>query len=228
MRPCRVKHFIHDPREGKLRDAEKQRVAVHEAGHALVSWVTPQAALARRVSILPRGMVLGATHQLPAEDRHLHTRGELMARLQVLLGGYAAEQAILGDVSTGAEHDLREATWIALRMVAHYGMSKDIGPVYFEHHEEHAFLGQRIASDGGASDATVYRIESEVCSLLREVLAHARKTVEAHRDVFERLVEALLARETLEHSDLVGLLGDSTIVPAGVPVESAEWRTHAS
>jgi cell division protease FtsH len=222
------KIVLGDLREGKLRDAEKQRVAVHEAGHALVSWVTPGAAPARRVSILPRGMALGATHQLPAEDRHLHTRAELMARLQVLLGGYAAEQAILGDVSTGAEHDLREATRIASRMVAHYGMSEEIGPVYFEHHEEHPFLGQRIATDGGASDATVHRIESEVRSLLREVLAGARKTIEAHRDAFQRLIDALLARETLEHPDLVELLGDPTNARAVVPVESAEWRTHAS
>jgi cell division protease FtsH len=222
------KIVLGDPREGKLRDAEKQRVAVHEAGHALVSWVTPEAAPARRISILPRGMALGATHQLPAEDRHLHTRAELMARLEVLLGGYAAEQVILGDVSTGAEHDLREATRIASRMVAHYGMSEDIGPVYFEHQEEHAFLGQRVAMESSASDATVYRIEREVRSLLREVLARAKATIERHRDAFERLVDALLARETLEHPDLVKLLGDPASARAAVPVEPVEWRTHAS
>jgi cell division protease FtsH len=222
------KIVLGDPREGKLRDAEKQRVAVHEAGHALVSWLTPEAAPARRVSILPRGMALGATHQLPSEDRHLHTRAELMARLQVLIGGYAAEQLILGDISTGAEHDLREATRIASRMIAHYGMSDDIGPVYFEHREEHAFLGQRIATDSGVSDATVYRIESEVRLLLREMLARARATIEQHRDALKRLVDALLARETLEHRDLVELLGEPTTARVAVPVETVDWQMHAS
>ena len=222
------KIVLGDPREGKLNDIEKRRVAVHEAGHTLISWVTPEAEPARRVSILPRGRALGATHQLPTEDRHLHTRAELMARLQVLLGGYAAEQTILGDMSTGAEQDLREATRIAKRMVARYGMSEDIGPVYFEHEEEHAFLGQRIASDSGTSDATVYRIESEARLLLREMLARARATIELHRDSLDRLVDALLARETLEHVDLVDLLGEPTTARVAVPVESADWQMHAS
>jgi cell division protease FtsH len=222
------KIVLGDPREGKLSETEKRRVAVHEAGHTLISWVTPEAEPARRVSILPRGRALGATHQLPSEDRHLHTRAELMARLQVLLGGYAAEQAILGDISTGAEQDLREATRIAKRMVARYGMSEDIGPVYFEHEEEHAFLGQRIASDSGTSDATVYRIESEARLLLREMLARARATIEVHRDSLERLVDALLGRETLEHGDLVELLGEPTTARVAIPVESVDWQVHAS
>lgn len=167
-------------------------------------------------------MALGATHQVPSEDRHLHTRAELMARVQVLLGGYAAEQLILGDISTGAEHDLREATRIASRMVAHYGMSDDTGPVYFEHNEEHAFLGQRIASDSSASDATVCRIDSEVRLLLREVVARARATIEHDRDALERLVEALLARETLEQVDLVALLGEPTMGRVAMPVDAVD------
>ena len=195
------------PREGKLGAIEKQRVAVHESGHAVVAWMNPEASPIRRVSILPRGMALGATHQVPVEDRHLHTRGELVARLDVLLGGYAAERALLGDVSTGAENDLREATRIASKMVAHYGMSEALGPIYLEHQEEHAFLGQRIATDGGISDGTTHAIETEARRLLGEALVHATATLEAHRPALQRLIDALLARETLERADLVGVLG---------------------
>ena len=212
------KIVLGDLREGKLRDVEKRRVAVHEAGHALVAWVTPGAAPIRRVSILPRGMALGATHQVPTEDRHLHTRGELIARLHVLLGGYAAEQTALGDISTGAEHDLREATRIASRMVSHYGMSDELGPIYIEHQEEHAFLGQRIANDRAASDRTVHAIETEVRRLLGDALAQSTTTLQRHRAKLERLIAALLDRETLEHDDLVVLLGDPAEAPSALPV----------
>jgi cell division protease FtsH len=212
------KIVLGDLREGKLRDVEKRRVAVHEAGHALVAWVTPGAAPIRRVSILPRGMALGATHQIPAEDRHLHTRGELYARLYVLLGGYAAEQGVLGDVSTGAEHDLKEATRIASRMVAHYGMSDELGPIYIEHQEEHVFLGQRIGSDRAASDRTVHAIEIEVRRLLGDALAQANATIDRHRRKLDGLVTTLLEHETLEHDDLIALLGDPAEAPAALPL----------
>src|SRR4029434_2743754 len=96
-----------------------------------------------RVSILPRGMALGATQQVAPEDRHLHTRAELNARLLVLLGGYAAEQSARGDISTSAEHALREAARLASNMVAHYGMSDELGPAYYAVDVEHAFLGAR-------------------------------------------------------------------------------------
>jgi len=212
------KIVLGDPREGKLREVEKQRVAVHEAGHALVAWVTPEAAPIRRVSILPRGLALGATHQTPTEDQHLHTRAELVARLLVLLGGYASERAVLGEVSTGAEHDLREAMRIATRMVAHYGMSDTLGPVYFEHDEEHAFLGQRIARDSAASEATVHTIETEARKLLAEALERAGATLATHRDRLDRLVTGLLERETLEREDLLELLGPPTEAPSVLPV----------
>jgi cell division protease FtsH len=219
------KIVLGDPRESKLREVEKQRVATHESGHALVAWMSPEASPIRRVSILPRGMALGATHQLPAEDRHLHTRGELLARLDVLLGGYAAERVVLGDISTGAEHDLREATRIASRMVAHYGMSDELGPVYFEHQEEHVFLGQRIAADRGTSEASVHAIETEVRRLLADAHARATATIERHRLMFDRLVAALLDCETLEREDLVDLLGEPELSD-GVPIAAPVPPTH--
>src|SRR5207302_482439 len=163
------------------------RVAVHESGHALLAWATPEAEALRRVSILPRGMALGATQQVPPEDRHLHTRAELDARLFVLLGGYAAERSVLGDISTGAENDLKEATRLASKMVAHYGMSDALGPVHYDVHEEHPFLGQRIATDSGTSDATVHAIEAEARKLLSRALAQATSAIAAHRPKLEAL-----------------------------------------
>jgi cell division protease FtsH len=213
------KIVLGDPREAKLRDAEKRRVAVHESGHALLAWATAEAEPLRRVSILPRGMALGATQQVPPEDRHLHTRAELDARLFVLLGGYAAERVVLGDISTGAEHDLREATRLASKMVAHYGMSDELGPVHYDVHEEHPFLGQRIATDSGASDATVHAIEHEARKLLARALTQASATIGAYRARLDLLVAELLDHETLEQQQLARVLGARPVAQEGaVPV----------
>jgi len=201
------KLVLGDPREGKLRPVEKTRVAVHESGHAVLAWLTPEAEPLSRVSILPRGMALGATQQVPSEDSHLRTRGELAARLTVLLGGYAAERLVLGEVSTGAEHDLGEVTRLASNMVAHYGMSDSLGPVRYEVHEEHAFLGQRIATDGGTSDATIHAIETEARTLIGHALDAATAALIAQRARVDRLTAALLERETLERDALEALLG---------------------
>jgi cell division protease FtsH len=208
------KLVLGDPREGKLRPAEKRRVAVHESGHAVIAWATPEAEPLSRVSILPRGMALGATQQVPSEDRHLHTRAELDARLLVLLGGYAAERVVIGEISTGAENDLGEATRLASKMVAHYGMSEALGPVRYDVHEDHAFLGQRIATETGTSDATVHAIETEARALLGRTLAKATAAVIAHRAELDRLAAALLEHETLERNRLDDLLG-----PRAVPAD---------
>jgi len=209
-----------DPREGKLRDVEKKRVAVHESGHAVVAWATPEAEPPNRVSILPRGMALGATQQVPPEDRHLHTRAELDARLLVLLGGYAAEQIVLGEISTGAENDLGEATRLASKMVAHFGMSEALGPVRYDVHEEHAFLGQRIATESGTSDRTVHAIETEARALLGRALAGATAAITAHRAALDRLAAALLEHETLERDQLDQLLGPRVTPRDVLPIQA--------
>jgi cell division protease FtsH len=214
------KLVLGDPREGKLRPIEKKRVAVHESGHAIVAWATPEAEPLNRVSILPRGMSLGATQQVAPEDRHLHTRAELEARLHVLLGGYAAEKAVLGEISTGAEHDLGEATRLASKMVAHYGMSEALGPVRYDVREEHAFLGQRIATESGTSDATVHAIENEARRLLGRALAAATAVITAQRARLDRLSAALLEHETLERDALDQLLGPRVHAPDVVPIQA--------
>ncbi len=195
-----------DVRETKLDPDEKQRVAVHESGHATLAHFTEHAEPLERVSIIPRGMALGVTQQTPGVDKHILTRPELESRLKVLMGGYAAEVVVLGACSSGAENDLKRASELAFKMVANFGMSERVGPVFHDHRTEHAFLGRSIASDGGTSDATVHVIEDESRKILVDALHDATETVRAHRPALDRLVAALLNTETLEKAELGRLL----------------------
>jgi cell division protease FtsH len=201
------KIVLGDPRETRLDAEEKRRVAVHESGHAVVAKFSERAEPPHRISIIPRGMSLGATQQRSSGlDRHLMDEGELAARLRVLMGGYAAERLVLASISTGAENDLKEATHLASRMVANYGMSDRLGPVFYEHDVEHPFLGQRIAVDGGTSAATAAAIEEEARVLLGRALGEASKTLDEHRPDLDRLAGALLEKESLERADIDELL----------------------
>jgi cell division protease FtsH len=215
------KIVLGDPRETKLDSKEKRRVAVHEAGHAVVAHFTSDVEPLRRVTIIPRGVALGVTQQSPAPDRHLMTRPELDARLRMLLGGYAAESLVLGFVSTGAENDLREATGLASKMVAHFGMSENLGTAYYDYQEEHPLLGQKITSPGGTSDATIHAIEDEVRRLLATARDEARELLTARRAALDTLVTALLEHETIEHDDLIRLLAEAAPAPKAGPAAAA-------
>jgi cell division protease FtsH len=212
------KIVLGDVRDAKLDPEEKRRVALHEAGHAVVAHFSPHAEPLSRVTIIPRGMALGVTQQQPQGERHMMTRPELEARLRVLLGGYAAEKAVLGDNSSGAENDLQRATDIAFRMVAHFGMSESIGPVFHEHKTEHPFLGQRMATDGGTSDRTVHAIEQETRRMLLIAAKEADDIIHKHQDALEALRDYLFDKETIERADLATLLGPS--VKAGAVGET--------
>jgi cell division protease FtsH len=221
------KIVLGDPRETKLDPEEKKRVAIHEAGHAVVAHFSPQSEPLHRVSIIPRGMALGVTQQTPAADRHIMTQLELEARLSVLMGGYAAESMVLGDVSSGAENDLKKATELAFKMVAHFGMSERVGPVYHEHRTEHPFLGQVLATEGGTSDATVHVIEEESRAILSGAVEGARAVLSLHRAELDRLVVALLEKETLEKGELRVLLGEPVTLPGALdpePLHSAAGK----
>ena len=212
------KIVLGDPRETLLDPNERRRVATHESGHAIVAHYTPQAEALRRVTILPRGMALGATQQTAVADRHIVTEPELHAKLKVLLGGYAAESFIYGNVSSGSENDLRQATDVAYHMVAHYGMSERVGPVYHEQRSEHPFLGQRLAIENSTvSDETAHIIEEEARRILARAVEAARSTIESRRESLERLVHELLEHETLEKEELELILLDRGEL-AGAPV----------
>jgi cell division protease FtsH len=201
------KIVLGDPREAKLDEREKKRVAIHESGHTIVAAFSADAEPPQRVSIIPRGMALGVTQQSPGNDRHVMAQAELEARLRVLMGGYAAERLALGSVSTGAENDLREATRLASRMVAQWGMSERLGPVFYEHDAEHPFLGQRIATDGGTSAATSAAIEEEARKILARAHDQATTLLSERRRNLDQLSAILVEREALEREDLTKILG---------------------
>ncbi len=221
------KIVLGDPREAKLDANEKRRVAIHEAGHALVAALSPDTEPVHRVSIIPRGMALGVTQQSPGADKHVMAEAELEARLRVLMGGRAAERLVLGSISTGAENDLKEATRLASRMVAHFGMSERLGPVYYDHDAEHPFLGMRVATEGGTSPATTNAIEEEARRLLRRALDGASELLQRHRPALDRLYGALLERESLERNELIAILGTSS-APAGASGQVAAMEVVGS
>ncbi len=210
------KIVLGDLRESKLDPEEKRRVAIHEAGHAVAAHFSPHAEPLRRVTIIPRGMALGVTQQTPGADRHMMTKPEFEARLRVLMGGFAAEKVLLGENSSGAENDLKRASEIAFRMVAHFGMSETIGPVFHEHKTEHPFLGQRMATDGGTSDATVHQIEQESRKIILQAAAEAEALINKHITALEALRDFLLDKESIEEAELRSLLGPSVKVHNGV------------
>ena len=211
------KVVLGDPRETKLDPKERRRVAVHESGHAVVAHFSPEVEPPHRISIIPRGMALGVTQQSPGGDRHLMAQAELVARIRVLMGGYAAERLVLGSISTGAENDLREATRLASRMVAHFGMSERLGPVYYDHEAEHPFLGQRMALESATSPATIAAIEQEARQILSAALDAATALLQARRGDLDRLCSKLLEREIIDREELRGLLG-ARPAGEGVPV----------
>jgi cell division protease FtsH len=207
-----------DPRETQLEAKEKRRIAIHEAGHSVVAHFTPEVEPPRRVSIIPRGMALGVTYQNPGGDRHVMSESEIHARIRVLMGGYAAERLLLRSLSTGAENDLKEATRLASRMVASFGMSERLGPVYYEHEAEHPFLGQRMAVSAGVSPNTSAAIEEEARKILGRALEQATKVIADHRAEMDRLQSALLAKESLTDDELAELLGPRAVAPDAQPV----------
>jgi len=207
------KIVLGDPRETKLDRFEKKRVAVHESGHTVVAHFAPNAEPPERVTIIPRGMALGVTQSAPGGEQHLLTRPQALDRLHVMLGGYAAERVLLGDVSSGAENDLKRATELAFKMVAHWGMSDAIGPVYHEHRTEHPFLGQMLATEGGTSDATVHQIEEETRRILHTAQQSAEAIVSERRTEIEALVSYLLEHESVDKTELSRLLGPGATRP---------------
>jgi cell division protease FtsH len=197
-------------RTGLMNPKEREVVAYHEAGHALVAHFTPGSDPLRKVSIVPRGRALGVTVQMPEEDRHNYSRTFLQGRLAMLLGGRAAEMVVYDEVTTGAENDLKEATSLARRMVGLWGMSPDLGPVYLGTGEEHVFLGREIVQDKAFSDATANRLDAAVREMVEGALERALLLNTKYRERLDELVAALLEHETLDAKQVVEVLGPSS------------------
>jgi cell division protease FtsH len=191
----------------QLIDAKERRVvAYHEAGHAIVAWVTPAADPVRKVTIVPHGQALGVTEQVPGEERHHFNQTYLKARLAVMLGGRTAEEIAIGEITTGAESDLVEATRLARRMVTRWGMAK-LGPIAFRTDEQQPFLGYELSQRPDYSEATAAEIDGEVRRLLEEAHEEVRHRLTDARDRLDHLVDALLREETVELDELNRILG---------------------
>jgi len=180
-----------------LSDEEKKNTAYHEAGHALVAAMTPGADPVHKVTIIPRGMALGLTMQLPEADKHTYTKEYLEGMLAVLMGGRSAEEIFLGHITTGAGNDIERATDIARDMVCEWGMSQ-MGPLAHGKKEEAIFLGREIAQHRDFSEDTALQIDREVKRIVNEAYENARALLSNHRDTLEHVALALLEREVLD------------------------------
>ncbi|MBI2400375.1 MAG: ATP-dependent metallopeptidase FtsH/Yme1/Tma family protein [Deltaproteobacteria bacterium] len=202
-----------------INDAEKKNTAYHEAGHTLVARLIPGTDPIHKVSIIPRGMALGLTQQLPIDERHTYSRDYLLNNISVLMGGRAAEEIILDHMTTGAGNDIERATELARKMVCEWGMSDKLGPLTFGKKEEHIFLGKDMGQRKDFSEETAVEIDTEIKKIVVENYTRARKLLESHTGALHRLAKALLEKEVLDGPEIERLIysdGDGK-GPSGAP-----------
>ena len=194
-----------------ISDKERKLTAYHEAGHALVGMLLPNADPVHKVSIIPRGRAGGYTLMLPKEDRYYATRSELLDQLKTFLGGRVAEELVLKEISTGAQNDLERATDLVRKMITQWGMSENLGPITFGRRQEQVFLGRDIAQDRNYSEEVAYAIDQEVRRLIEEAYAKTQEILRTNMAKLELMANALLERETLEAHELEELMKDGAI-----------------
>jgi cell division protease FtsH len=188
-----------------LSDEEKKNTAYHEAGHALVAAMTPGADPVHKVTIIPRGMALGLTMQLPEDDKHTYTREYLEAMLAVLMGGRSAEEIFLGHITTGAGNDIERATDLARNMVCEWGMS-ELGPLAYGKKDEAIFLGREITQHRDYSEDTAIQIDKEVKRIVNGGYENAKRLLSNNRETLERIAQALLEREVIDANEVKMLM----------------------
>jgi cell division protease FtsH len=198
-----------------LSDEEKRNTAYHEAGHALVAVKLPHSDPLHKVTIIPRGMALGVTMQLPIDDRYTYYKNYLETQIAIMMGGRLAEELFLNQMSTGAGNDIERATELARKMVCEWGMS-DLGPLTFGKKEEQIFLGREIAQHRDYSEDTAIKIDQEVRKLVNAGYAAAKQIISDNRDILERIAKALIEREVLDASE-IKLLVEGKDLPKIVP-----------
>ena len=190
---------------------ERQRIACHEAGHALAAFYAEHSDPVQRVTIIPRGRALGMTEQLPEEERHNLVDDYLRDRLTILLAGRGAEKQLFNNTSSGAADDLQQATKLARHMVMNWGMSDALGPVGYRAGEAHPFLGMELSEPKEYSEATAELIDQEVRRLLTQAETHVSELLGSHAEQLQQLIDALLEHESLDRQQLIKLLGDPSV-----------------
>ncbi len=189
-----------------ISDKEKELVAYHEAGHALVGALLPNMDPVHKISIIPRGKAGGYTLLLPTEDRYYMTRTQLLNEVTVLLGGRVAESLFLKEISTGAQSDLERATDLVRKMITEYGMSSDLGPLTFGRKQEQVFLGRDIARDRNYSEEIAFSIDKEARKIIDKCYRQAEELLETNRDKLELVAKTLMEKETLEGHEFEELI----------------------
>jgi cell division protease FtsH len=194
-----------------ISNEEKRVTAYHEAGHTLVGLKVPNADPVHKVTIIPRGMALGVTQQLPEGDRHNYSQEYLLGQIAILMGGRIAEDTFLGSITTGASNDIERATELARAMVCEYGMS-EMGPLTFGKKEEQIFLGREIAQHRDFSEDTAVKIDDQVKKIVTNQFERAKAIIEENRETMIRLAECLLERESLDGVEIRRIV-------AGLPLD---------
>jgi cell division protease FtsH len=201
-----------------MTDEDKRATAYHEAGHALVALLTPDADPVHKVTIIPRGMALGVTWTMPDEDQFSRTKDQMVAGIKHNMGGRAAEKLVLNYLSTGASNDLKQATEMARSMICDYGMSDVIGPVSLGDGDHDVFLGRDFMSRSSFSEHTARLIDEEVKAMLESLYNEAYQILSDNRATLDQITEALLERETLDRGELKLLLEGKPLPPMALPI----------
>jgi cell division protease FtsH len=216
-----------------LGEKEKEMVAYHELGHAIVGEVLPLADPVHKISILPRGRALGYTMHLPTEDKYLVTKGEFLDRIASILGGRVAEQLVYDEITTGASHDFERATEMARAMVCQYGMSEKIGPLTIGGRHGNPFLGRDWMEERNYSDKVALEIDQEVRFIIDQCYDRARTVLTENRDKMEDIVRVLLEKESIEREEFIALMEgakspDGETTPPASPTSAAESTPQQS
>ena len=195
-------------RSRMISESEKKIIAYHESGHALVTYYSPEADPVQKISVISRGQAGGYTLKVPLEDRRLRNRKQFLAELAVLLAGYVSERLVLGDISTGATNDLKEASALTRKLVTQFGMSDKLGPITYGKTEEMVFLGREITTEKNYSEKMATEIDAEVKKIISDAEKTAEKIIKTHRQKLNLLAETLMKKEIIEKEEFEKLMSD--------------------
>jgi cell division protease FtsH len=209
-----------------ISDHEKRNTAYHEAGHTLVARKLPDTDPIHKVTIIPRGRALGLTQQLPIDEKHTYPKRYLLDGLTVLMGGRAAEELVLHEMTSGAGNDIERATETARKMVCQWGMSEKLGPLAFGQKEEQIFLGREFAQHKDYSEETAVLIDQEIRGLVTEAYEKAKDILTEHMNSLHALAEALLERETLVEKEIDAIIAGHVAKSAETKEEGAGSDKH--
>ncbi|MCG2695552.1 ATP-dependent zinc metalloprotease FtsH [Candidatus Parcubacteria bacterium] len=194
-----------------LTEREKKITAYHEAGHALVAHYSPHTDPVQKISIIARGQAGGYTIKLPIADKHMYTKQEFIEEIAVLLAGYMAEEEVFNEITTGATSDLRRATGLARKLITDYGMSETLGPRTFGEKEEMIFLGREIHEQRDYSEKIAEKIDTEISAFIDQASHKAKGIIKEQRKDLEKIVKALLEKETLEREEFEKIVGEKRV-----------------